>query len=230
MCRSARRMATCLPERKAARHRAGARCHCPAHRRCEAHLQRCPARILRSAAPRQSPRHDGRRNWPEGPSRQRHHQPGRRSEHHPDRRRTGAASDYDTAKNRMLDDSRSRAGRNVIGLLAGPTPNSTTSQTKSIAASALPNCTATSPTKRSRTTAPASSTAQPSSRPSSRARSSKPCRRARLFSGARPRRYRRWMPICWKRPRSCSPMWPTRCSTAMSKHLFAPAPTPPRNS
>ena len=27
-------------------------------------------------------------------------------------------SDYDTAKNRMLDDSRSRAGRNVIGLLA----------------------------------------------------------------------------------------------------------------
>nr|BAH89618.1 ATPase [uncultured bacterium]BAH89897.1 putative ATPase [uncultured bacterium]BAH90136.1 putative ATPase [uncultured bacterium] len=28
------------------------------------------------------------------------------------------ASDYDTAKNRMLDDSRSRAGRNVIGLLA----------------------------------------------------------------------------------------------------------------
>ncbi|BDV01246.1 hypothetical protein TDMWS_13310 [Thermodesulfomicrobium sp. WS] len=28
------------------------------------------------------------------------------------------AGDYDTAKNRMLDDSRSRAGRNVIGLLA----------------------------------------------------------------------------------------------------------------
>jgi hypothetical protein len=28
------------------------------------------------------------------------------------------ASDYDTAKNRMLDDSRSRAGRNLIGLLA----------------------------------------------------------------------------------------------------------------
>jgi len=28
------------------------------------------------------------------------------------------ASDYDTARNRMLDDSRSRAGRNIIGLLA----------------------------------------------------------------------------------------------------------------
>ena len=29
-----------------------------------------------------------------------------------------SASDYETAKNRMLDDSRSRAGRNIIGLLA----------------------------------------------------------------------------------------------------------------
>ncbi len=33
-----------------------------------------------------------------------------------------AASDYDTARNRMLDDSRSRAGRNVIGLLARTNP------------------------------------------------------------------------------------------------------------
>jgi hypothetical protein len=33
-----------------------------------------------------------------------------------------AASDYDTARNRMLDDSRSRAGRNVIGLLARMNP------------------------------------------------------------------------------------------------------------
>ena len=33
------------------------------------------------------------------------------------------ASDYDTAKNRMLDDSRSRAGRNIIGLLARTNPN-----------------------------------------------------------------------------------------------------------
>lgn len=33
-----------------------------------------------------------------------------------------AASDYDTAKNRMLDDSRSRAGRNTIGLLAKSNP------------------------------------------------------------------------------------------------------------
>lgn len=32
------------------------------------------------------------------------------------------ASDYDTAKNRMLDDSRSRAGRNTIGLLAKSNP------------------------------------------------------------------------------------------------------------
>jgi hypothetical protein len=32
------------------------------------------------------------------------------------------ASDYETAKNRMLDDSRSRAGRNVIGLLARSNP------------------------------------------------------------------------------------------------------------
>jgi hypothetical protein len=48
------------------------------------------------------------------------------------------ASDYDTARNRMLDDSRSRAGRNVIGL-ARTTPNSTTSRTKSTAASASPS-------------------------------------------------------------------------------------------
>ncbi len=34
-----------------------------------------------------------------------------------------AASDYDTAKNRMLDDSRSRASRNVIGLLARANPD-----------------------------------------------------------------------------------------------------------
>jgi hypothetical protein len=33
-----------------------------------------------------------------------------------------AAGDYDTARNRMLDDSRSRAGRNVIGLLARTNP------------------------------------------------------------------------------------------------------------
>lgn len=33
------------------------------------------------------------------------------------------ASDYDTAKNRMLDDSRSRAGRNVIGLLTRANAN-----------------------------------------------------------------------------------------------------------
>jgi hypothetical protein len=33
------------------------------------------------------------------------------------------ASDYDTAKNRMLDDSRSRAGRNIIGLLARANPD-----------------------------------------------------------------------------------------------------------
>lgn len=33
-----------------------------------------------------------------------------------------AASDYDTARNRMLDDSRSRAGRNIIGLLARENP------------------------------------------------------------------------------------------------------------
>jgi hypothetical protein len=32
------------------------------------------------------------------------------------------ASDYETAKNRMLDDSRSRAGRNIIGLLARKNP------------------------------------------------------------------------------------------------------------
>ena len=32
-------------------------------------------------------------------------------------------SDYDTAKNRMLDDSRSRAGRNIIGLLARANPD-----------------------------------------------------------------------------------------------------------
>lgn len=34
-----------------------------------------------------------------------------------------SASDYDTAKNRMLDDSRSRAGRNIIGLLARANPD-----------------------------------------------------------------------------------------------------------
>jgi hypothetical protein len=33
------------------------------------------------------------------------------------------ASDYDTAKNRMLDDSRSRAGRNIIGLLTRANPD-----------------------------------------------------------------------------------------------------------
>jgi hypothetical protein len=33
-----------------------------------------------------------------------------------------AASDYDTARNRMLDDSRSRAGRNTIGLLTRYNP------------------------------------------------------------------------------------------------------------
>lgn len=33
------------------------------------------------------------------------------------------ASDYDTARNRMLDDSRSRAGRNIIGLLARSNPD-----------------------------------------------------------------------------------------------------------
>ena len=33
------------------------------------------------------------------------------------------ASDYETAKNRMLDDSRSRAGRTSSGCWPGPTPS-----------------------------------------------------------------------------------------------------------
>ena len=33
------------------------------------------------------------------------------------------AADYDTARNRLLDDSRSRTGRNVIGLLARANPD-----------------------------------------------------------------------------------------------------------
>jgi len=34
-----------------------------------------------------------------------------------------AASDYDTARNRVIDDSRSRSGRNIIGLLARSNPD-----------------------------------------------------------------------------------------------------------
>jgi hypothetical protein len=93
------------------------------------------------------------------------------------------ASDYDTAKNRMLDDSRSRAGRNVIGLLARPTPISTTWRTKSIAASASPSCTATSPTKRSRTTAPASSTARQARDPTAEQDQANPAGRFVRFPG-----------------------------------------------
>lgn len=100
------------------------------------------------------------------------------------------AADYDTARNRLLDDLRSRTGRNVIGLLARANPDLDDLANEIYRSQRIAELHRNEPIKRSATIAQDSSIGPLSLQFSCRVRSNRLCRADRSFFAARQPRSR----------------------------------------